>query len=113
RRAVARPATASETTRSPAARRSSRRASEEEGESDFPFLEFLVVVAAREHHAVLVFAADEEAPCEIKAKSRAVIGRLVVPVHRLRILRVLVHVEEAAPERHERREAPLRHEHVV
>ena len=51
--------------------------SEEAGDSNFPFFQLLIVIAAREDRVPAIVGAQEKAPGEIKASARAGVGRLV------------------------------------
>ena len=50
---------------------------EKERETDFPFLNFLVVVAARKNHVTLVLGAKHEAPRKVNPKTAANVTDLV------------------------------------
>ena len=53
---------------------------EKEGETDFPFFYFLVVVTAREYHVALVLCSEDEAPRRVNTEACSRMSDLVCTI---------------------------------
>ena len=67
----------------PKARRPLWAVLKKEGETDFPFFHFLVVVTAREYHVALEFCPEDEATCRKNTETCSHMSDLVCTIFTL------------------------------
>src|SRR5262249_18776947 len=104
---------ADETRRAPMRTPIARAApSEEERESQFPFVYFLVFVPRREYVVGPILAAQEKPACEIKAQAGADVSGLLVRVRWLNERCLGLDSHHAAAQGKERRKPPLRRKYM-